>query len=231
VTDEGKKETESWVKSKDAKYAYAYDKGGKIARWFGVSGIPDAVLIDPTGKIVWRGHPASLEESTIEANLKGALERPLWDLPASAKAVGAAVQKRQIAKALAEAEKLGPEGEALLSSLRAMVKGRLESVKSARDAKDFLAAQEQGERAAKDFAGLPEGDEIARIVEQVKGDKEAQKVIRAQAQIRDALSERIKKADYPKIEKQFRKILEELAGTGAARDAEKGLEELDRRRA
>jgi hypothetical protein len=40
VTGEGKKDTEPWIESKGAKYAYAYDKGGAFARWFGVGGIP-----------------------------------------------------------------------------------------------------------------------------------------------------------------------------------------------
>ena len=92
VTGEGKGDTEKWVESKGAEYPYGYDKGGKIRSYFGVTGIPHAVLIDPTGTIVWRGNPGGLSNATIEASLGGALAEPLWKWPDAAKKVRQALQ-------------------------------------------------------------------------------------------------------------------------------------------
>ena len=43
MTDEGEAETVKWVEEKGAKYAYGYDRGGKLASYFKGSGIPAAV--------------------------------------------------------------------------------------------------------------------------------------------------------------------------------------------
>src|SRR5262245_44923612 len=77
VTDEGESDTVKWIAAKKVKYAYAYDKGGKLKRFFGVQGIPHAVLVDATGTVVWDGHPASLDPATIEKALGGALPKPM----------------------------------------------------------------------------------------------------------------------------------------------------------
>ncbi len=53
MTDEPAKDTEAFVAATEMKYAYAYDKGGKLANWAGVSGIPHAILLNAAGKVVW----------------------------------------------------------------------------------------------------------------------------------------------------------------------------------
>ncbi len=49
------------------------------ARWSGtayaVSGVPTAFLIDPDGRIVWRGHPGSLEIEREIAKLRARVVR------------------------------------------------------------------------------------------------------------------------------------------------------------
>jgi hypothetical protein len=47
------------------------DPGSNAHERFGITAVPTAFLIDRTGQIVWRGHPASIEvEKRIEAMLK-----------------------------------------------------------------------------------------------------------------------------------------------------------------
>ena len=65
VTSEGESQTEPWVESKGARYAYAYDRGGKLSRALGVTGIPNAVLVDPSGTILWQGNPGSLTNELV----------------------------------------------------------------------------------------------------------------------------------------------------------------------
>ena len=81
VTSEGAGSTEPWIDEKGARYAYAYDKGGQLSRWFGVSGIPHAALVDPMGEVVWTGHPGKLDSKLVEQSLAGALAKPVWAWP------------------------------------------------------------------------------------------------------------------------------------------------------
>jgi hypothetical protein len=226
VTDEGQEPTVKWVAAKGAKYPYGYDKGGKMKRFFGVGGIPDAILIDPNGVVVWRGHPAGLKKSTIEEHLKGALEKPISSWPAAAKKARQAFQKGEIAKALEEARALGEAGAPVVAALEGLVEGKLELLKSAGAQGDWLAVLEHGERFAKQLSGLPQADEVKAALARLEDDKAAQVVLDAQQDVRKLMSGKIKKRDKERIEKKLKEILAEHRDTAAARDAERALVEL-----
>ena len=70
ITDEDRAKIKKFEKEVPIEYAVALDANGKYAKPFGIQGIPHAVLVDKTGKIVWEGHPMSLKESQIEELLK-----------------------------------------------------------------------------------------------------------------------------------------------------------------
>src|SRR4030095_9103997 len=127
VTDEGASDTEKWVESKGVHYAYAYDKGGKLARYFGVRGIPHAVLIDAAGPGVWKGHPGSLDDTTLESALKGALPKPVWEWSGAAKGVKAALSKRAFKSAIDQAAKLdaAASGPEILAALQGILRARV----------------------------------------------------------------------------------------------------------
>ncbi len=70
ITDEDRAKIKKFEKEVPIEYAVALDANGKYAKPFGIQGIPHAVLVDKTGKIVWEGHPMSLKEAQIEELLK-----------------------------------------------------------------------------------------------------------------------------------------------------------------
>lgn len=70
VTDEDSSTVSSFVKDVPIDYPVAFDANGKFAKPFGIRGIPHAMILDKTGKVVWEGHPMSLQDSQIEAVLK-----------------------------------------------------------------------------------------------------------------------------------------------------------------
>lgn len=226
MTDEGKGDTEKWIESKGAKYPYAYDKGGKIRGFFGITGIPHSVLIDATGTVVWRGHPGNLTKDVVEKSLAGALTEPLWAWPDSARKVRQAVQKRQFAKALDEARALGADGAKIAAALEALVQGRLSALKAAADAGDWFSVEERGKSLEKEFSGLPAVEEIKALLARLKDDRQAQAVLAAQKEIRRLTAGRIKKGDIPRIEKRLGEIAAQFPATGAARDAERALADL-----
>lgn len=226
VTGEGKNETEKWVADKGAHYAYGYDKGGKISSFFGVRGIPHAVLIDPNGTVVWSGGPGGLSDSMIEQHLQGALELPLWKWPEQAKKARQAVQKRQFAKALEEARALGDEGAKYVTAIESVVRGKAAGLEKAAQDADWLTVEERAKELEKELAGLPELEKVKSVLGQLKGDKQAQAVLAAQKEVRKLVSGKIKKGDIPKIEKKLKEIGAEFQGTGASRDADKALAKL-----
>ncbi|MCX6934939.1 MAG: TlpA disulfide reductase family protein [Verrucomicrobia bacterium] len=70
ITDEDRAKIKKFEKEVPIEYAVGLDANGKYAKPFGIQGIPHAVLVDKTGKIVWEGHPMSLKDSQIEELLK-----------------------------------------------------------------------------------------------------------------------------------------------------------------
>lgn len=70
VTDEKKTVVTKFLKSTPMDYFTAFDRNGALNRHFAVTGIPHAVLVDKSGKVVWEGHPMSLTDRQIAAVLK-----------------------------------------------------------------------------------------------------------------------------------------------------------------
>ena len=229
MTSASASSTEPWIESKGARYPYAYDMGGKLASWFGITSIPAAVLIDPSGNIVWRDNPGRLTDAAIEEALEGALTTPMWEWPASAKGVKKALEKRAFAKAINAATKMGEEGTGILEALRSSVTGLVNGLNAAWEAGDYRAVDERGEVLEKELKGLPEADQVGALLDRLKDDKEAQKILKAQRDVAKMMGGRIKKKDVPKFEKRLQEIMEDFSGTAAERDARAGLQKLRKR--
>ncbi|MCX7885875.1 MAG: TlpA family protein disulfide reductase [Verrucomicrobiae bacterium] len=63
VSNEKRDVVEKFLKTTRMDYYPAVD--ANLAKTFGVTGIPHAVLVDKTGKIVWEGHPAQISEKEL----------------------------------------------------------------------------------------------------------------------------------------------------------------------
>jgi thiol-disulfide isomerase/thioredoxin len=70
ITDENRAKIIKFEKDVPIEYSVGLDVGGKYSKPFGIQGIPHAVLVDKSGKVVWEGHPMSLKDSQIEEILK-----------------------------------------------------------------------------------------------------------------------------------------------------------------
>lgn len=223
--DRGK--TDAWIRARGVTYAVARDPGGALAGWLGVRSIPHAVLIDPHGRIVWRGHPASLPGEALEKALAGALAKPLWGWPQ----VWEPLSKGRWPLALAAAEQLGPDVP-LAELLRERVARKLALVVGAREAGDYLRAQELAEKAAAELAGLPAAVTAAEILTALVQDGAVQRVISGQLRLRD-LAARVETVTSQAAAQELLTALEELRaaypGSIVERDAERSIEALRRR--
>jgi AhpC/TSA family len=227
VTTEDKKDTESWIKSKGVKYAYAYDKGARMYDKLGVEGIPHSFLMDPSGKIIWEGHPMELTPELIEQALKGALPKPLFDFPASASAVKNAVTKHNYAVAITEAGKLSDAdgGPGLKQVVEGIVASRIGNMKAALKDGDLLSAQEQANALKKELEGLPEAPEPDKVLAEIKGNKDSERILAGQKKVR-AMEDKVKdkkitrKADLEKLIGDLDKMAKDYSGTYVAKEAE-----------
>lgn len=70
VTDEPNAVIRKFQKDVPMDYAVATDTGGRLNEKMGVSGIPQAFLVNKSGKIVWEGHPMKLRDEEIEKILE-----------------------------------------------------------------------------------------------------------------------------------------------------------------
>lgn len=230
MTSETASSTEPWIEQHKAKYAYCYDKAGKMMSAVGASGYPSAVLVDPAGNIVWQGHPSEVNAAIIEPALKGAMPKPLWEWPDDAKKVKKAVIKRNLAEALQEATALGEPGTEVRVAIEGLIAGKLASLKAAQEEKDWLRVDVLGDELSRSFKGLPQEAEVATIVAALKADKEAQTILAAQERVAKVFAGDIKRKQIDKLKKDLQKIAEEHPGTAAERDAKAGIEELEKLR-
>jgi len=228
VTSESKAETEPWVKEKGAKYAYAYDKGGKFQNAMGVNGIPHALLVNSQGAIVWEGHPGSLNEEEIRKALTGALKRPLWDLPKTFAPVKTAFLKGDFATAIKAASAMpGDDAKQLAETIKSVVAGTLASADKKKSDGDFLGAQKDYQRLAKGVKGLPEEQAVAEGIAFLTKDADAVKGIKLQKELEKILELPAKsKGDKAKRREALETFATKNPGTFAAAVAKKAVVDM-----
>ena len=211
-------------------YAYAWDPSGTLQSWFGVRGIPHAVLVDPSGGIVWRGHPSQLDESLIEKALETALPKPIWEVPE----VHGPLSEGRVAAALKAADDLGDasDGAQIAKLLRARIASRMETIQTARSKGDYLKAQVMAEAAVKELAGLPEAVTAAEVMTALAEDEEVQRVIEAQLELR-GLVEMVDQVRTMSAARDLLAKLKDMAasheGTIVQKHAKKAIRRLEQR--
>jgi thioredoxin-like negative regulator of GroEL len=233
VTDEGQSITDKWIDSKGAEYAYAFDKSREVHEFFGVRGIPTAVLIDASGTVVWKGHPSSLSGGEVEKHLDGALKTPVWDWPKSAKSARSALLKGDLGKALMAIEKVSEADvrEALAADIRGLIKMRVDGMTRALEAGNYLGAQTLAKELKKTLAGLEEEAVAVKVLADVEAAPDAEAVLKHQhavAKIRK--KDPTKKADIEKAIEKLKDIKADAQGTYAYEEAEALIKTLQRRR-
>ena len=62
--DDNRGDAITFIRQNGMNWGHAMDneQGGELSDVFGVSGIPHAFILSPEGEVLWRGHPASIDE-------------------------------------------------------------------------------------------------------------------------------------------------------------------------
>jgi thiol-disulfide isomerase/thioredoxin len=228
VTDEAASLTEPWISAHKAEYAYAYDKGGKLSRHFGVNSIPRAVIVDASGTVLFNGHPAQVDEALLARAVSGALPKPLWEWSGGAKGVKSALLKRDFKAALDLAGKLGDadDGPQILAAVQGMVRSKVEAMQAAHARGDYLGARTAAELLQKELAELPESAEAARLAAEIAADPKALEIIKGQEKLAKIVGkEPDKKKEWQAAIEDLEKLKESYPGTFVEQEAERLVQE------
>jgi hypothetical protein len=235
VTSEGKAQTEPWIAQTEARYAYAYDKGSKFARACGVRGIPHAVLVDATGKVLHSGSPSAITQEMVREAVKGALKTPLHDLPKELAKVRTLIAKGDIAGALAEAQSVAArpgapaEAASLIEGLAALPGAQLEAARTLGAKGDWLEAQRTLDRLQKSARGLPEEAEARRELARMAEDAAVQKELKAQKALEKILAMPARKEKEIEARKDaLATFIKKNPGSYAATEAERRLAAMNK---
>ena len=228
VTYENKKKTEPWIQRHGVEHPYAYDPGKKLQSWFGINGIPHAVLVDSFGTIVWRGHPAYLTDEMVESALLGAFQTPVHEWPADAAPVVASLKLGDLPAALDSARsssaKIGSTPVATL--LEGRIKDVVGAVENAFDSGDLLTASRRGASAAAVLGNLPEGRRVQELMKRLESEPKLQKALAEQRDAERELAKLLRQAGKVRRVSEAQEICDKLdefakryAGTNLGADA------------
>jgi thiol-disulfide isomerase/thioredoxin len=198
---------------------------------YGVDGIPDTILIDPKGQIVFRGHPTELQDSHIAQALRGARKlgpqaalrfvprEPVAD--SLTKAADAAAQG-QLGKALSLTTKLSEGGDAAATAFgeQLLAHGQLllDQTAALVERRDVIRGLATYELLADEFEGQALGQTAAERVEQIRADPELTAELKA-AEAYERLVKKAEKMSSSRAREAFAEFAEEYEGTRLARIA------------
>jgi hypothetical protein len=200
----------------------------------GLSGIPNFALLDSNGEVILKGY-SSREHSKIEelvaAEVKAASKGPK-DLPKSLRKAWKAFHKGDLAKGIAEAEKVAAKGkddaqaaEDLAADLRKRAGGMVDRAKWMVDSGYLVEADEMIDDLAK---GVKGEDELSERVAELRGTLDADdmktemEAAKLFSKVEAALYE--DGIDARGIDKKLEKVVRKYEGTKAAKRAQHLLE-------
>lgn len=209
--------------------AYPVGCGSSTSGAYGVRGIPDSYLIGANGKVIWNGHPSSLQDAMIEEALTQAVGAgafvPPDDLPESFAAVRAALLKKQYASARRLLERMAERdgtdaarAQSLNEELEGFARRRLDAA-LAHQAEGRLWSAAQGlESVVEMFRGMDcstEAGDALRAVRQEPGwrdENSAQRLLAAALAM-------VERGQAEEARKQFDAIVERYPESEAAASA------------
>jgi thiol-disulfide isomerase/thioredoxin len=184
VTGDDADTAKTWLARFDAKYPYALDAKLELQIELGFQPLPFAVLVDPTGVIVWEGNPAKLEPATVDAATRDQMTRAAFRWPEDAAPVRAALRRNRFDEARRLAESVHSFASELTSFVDRSIERRRHLMQAAYDRGDFLTADDL---AGQLISGLDGGVAKSRATEmrdRIAKDEAATRIQAALTQVR-----------------------------------------------
>lgn len=188
VTGDDPQTAQEWLDGLKARFPRARDPELRLQIELGFRPLPFAILVDPTGVIVWEGNPAELAPTALDAITAGSLALPAHRWPKDAEPLRDALRSARYAEARAIAIRTAGPGTEYAAFVDRVAARRADLMQAAFERGDYLTA---GELAAQLAVGLPDGDDRARAVAlcaQLAADERAQALAAVQVELRELWS-------------------------------------------
>ena len=184
VTGGEKAPTDEWVARMGARYAYGIDPWYTWDYRFNLFVYPAAILVDPSGIVVWTGHPSALPEDLLRKTLKGALREPLHDWPDAVADVKEAVLVRDYASARELASHHAssrPVLDRYVQAVEQLAELDMKAVRRSVASGDLWAAQQLGLTIVDGMRGFPQEPELRRTLAALEANEAERSLVEAQA--------------------------------------------------
>ncbi len=227
-----KEQTTEWVRRRGVKYPYADDSSYSLAGPFDIYGLPHAILVAPTGEVIFSGPSDEITEDMIKTRLAGALKKPLCELPDSVATVRDALVKGDFTAAEAALQKLAPEVEAradAATALQELFALRLKGVEAAVKADDLFGANEALAALLPHVAAKPEAKaRLEAAAAAIKAAPNGEKRLAAQRRLRELATPPSTDDQGKAALEEARQMAKDYAGTSLAAPAERAARFLKR---
>lgn len=235
VTMDKPADAEPWIAKHKARYAYGYDRSGKLHDFFRIqkTGIPFSVLVDPFGTILWSGHPMGLKEAQVERALAGVLTPPIWSWPEAARSLAPALARGELGTARAALATLGDAADfarARLDEREAALGAHFERLVAREDHAEALAF---AERVARECEGRPVAATLAARASELRADPEVKRSLELSERLAalERRADAIKTmAEGDELRAEVERLVADCQGKKLERKAQRLLEAIDRAR-
>lgn len=196
---------------------------GTVDTLYGVKGYPSSALIDAEGRVVWKGHPASLPEDTLRELLKDTAF--VSEVPGKPyKAMNKRIAKGDYGKAHAEAVKgLAKHAEdagftKAKEALESLLARKLEQSDAAAESGRYGRAWALRSEVADLFDGLPQAKEAGVAAKELAKMADAKDEIDAWKKIQKADAIQAT-GEFEKAAKSYRSIVKKYPTTESGKRA------------
>jgi len=248
---ESKSKLEAYTRQYNITWPFAIESTKSALKAYGVRGYPTSFVIDPEGKVAWKGHPASkeLEKVIIELlpkvwiedgdklpkepmklRLKGGLCEEMKEASGKAKE-GSLGKARQIAQKLIDKTNASEKDRKDAVYVKDAVEKRsgllfaeaerLIAEKLIFDAIEFL------KEIKKAFTGEPEADKAAKMAEELEASEQYQKELEAADMFKRAMYH-MGRGRPSNAKNYFKKIIKQFPDSSFAKKSREELEKLDK---
>ena len=217
------------------KYPIAYGGGAKEYK---TRGIPHSWLVGPNGKIVWKGHPAGLNNSIIEKHIAGARVGPKISLPSELSKASRYIKASQFGKAFGELEKqakrskeasVADAAREAMDQITKFSEDQYAAIATLKEKRQYEAGLLALQRGIRDFKGMDISKKFDKEFKAWKRDKKIQAELSGGQMLAEA-QDLVKRGKYEEAAKIYAIVAraKRYSGTEAQREAEIRLGEIQK---
>jgi hypothetical protein len=218
---------EKHIEAKGIAYPIAKLKGEDADRIYGIKGFPSGYLVDPSGRVIWQGHPGNLSASEIEK----ALESAAFVAPLAGddlKKLNKLIAEQDFGTALGEIDKgLAANGDdatlkGAQEAIEGLLKRKLEAAAKAIEEQDFGVALMTYEEVDRLFAGHMASKDAKDKAKELEKNPEAKNELAAWKKMVKGDQAQLA-GDFEKAGKVYAGIVKKYEGTKCAARAQEFL--------